>query len=69
MRNSWLKPALFALVGGALGFGYYYFIGCRVGSCALSSNPYIMTGYGIVTGLVIGWNRDLFRKKKNREES
>ncbi|NOX38756.1 MAG: hypothetical protein GXO78_14595 [Calditrichaeota bacterium] len=64
MKNSWIKLSIFAVVGGALGFAYYYFIGCRTGSCPLSSNPYIMTGYGVFTGLVIGWNRDLFRRKR-----
>lgn len=26
------------LVGGLLGFAYYYFIGCNAGSCAITSN-------------------------------
>ena len=62
--NQWWKPALGVFVGGLAGFGYYYFIGCAAGTCPLQSNPYIMTGYGILLGLVLG----IPGKKKNNSE-
>ncbi len=51
-------------LGGIAGYAYYYFIGCASGSCALSSNPYLMTGYGLGAGIVLGWDT---RKKKTSE--
>ncbi len=68
MKSNGIKLSIFAAAGGVLGFAYYYFVGCRTGACPLSSNPYIMTGYGIFTGLVVGWNRDLFRRMRKEKK-
>ena len=53
------------VIGGTAGFAYYYFIGCSSGSCAISSNPFISTFYGILLGGVLGFKRR--RKKDNNE--
>lgn len=59
--KNWLKSldlrkvSLGVLIGGSLGFAYYYFIGCRTGTCAITSNPLNSTGYGAVMGLVWSW--------------
>lgn len=42
-----------ALGGGVLGYGLYRFVGCSTGTCPITSNPWISTIYGIITGLVI----------------
>jgi len=60
----WKKLFVFSLLGMAAGYAYYYFIGCASGSCALTSNPYLMTGYGLGAGIVLGWDT---RKKKTSE--
>ena len=52
------------LLGGTGGFLYYYFVGCRTGSCAITSNPWLSILWGAAFGLLIF---DLFRKKKATE--
>jgi hypothetical protein len=46
----WHKRAIAAIVGGAGGYAYYYYIGCMSGTCAITSNPYISTMYGMAMG-------------------
>jgi hypothetical protein len=46
--------SLGVVVGGALGFANYRFIGCRTGACPLTSNPWISTMYGMLLGGMIG---------------
>jgi gas vesicle protein len=42
------------VIGGALGFANYRFIGCKTGACPLSANPWISTLYGMLIGGMIG---------------
>jgi len=63
--KKWFRPALFGLIGMSLGFAYYYFIGCYNGSCLISSNPYISSGYGLGAGVLLGWGN---KKKEKKEE-
>ena len=48
-----LRLILFVLGGATLGFVYYRFVGCRTGTCILTSNPYIATLYGAVMGYLV----------------
>jgi hypothetical protein len=48
-----LRLLLGLVIGGVLGFGYYYFVGCNSGSCAITSNPLRMTGYGMLFGALL----------------
>ncbi|HUK82677.1 MAG TPA: DUF6132 family protein [Verrucomicrobiae bacterium] len=41
------------VVGGALGFANYRFVGCKTGACPLTSNPWISTFYGMLVGGII----------------
>ncbi len=66
-KNKWTKMVIFALFGGALGYAYYYFIGCQTGSCPLTSNPYITTGYGLGAGFLLGWDGKFKNPKKEEE--
>ena len=38
------------VLGAIAGYLYYFYIGCSSGSCAITSNPYNSTIYGMVLG-------------------
>ncbi len=48
-----LLTVLAVLLGAAGGYAYYHFVGCSTGTCPITSNPYIRTGYGALLGLVL----------------
>ncbi len=50
-----LRRLLPLLLGAAGGFAYYYFIGCTTGSCPITSNPWISTGYGALVGAILAF--------------
>lgn len=62
-KKTLFKPLLFGVAGAVLGFGYYYFIGCRSGSCAIASNPYISTAYGTLMGVLLGAGKSAGKAK------
>ncbi len=62
IKNRFVKLGLYGIIGGLIGYAYYYYLGCRNG-CPLSSNWYITTGYGLVSGLILA-----MPQKKRPEE-
>jgi hypothetical protein len=64
-KNFILKRILPVVAGGLLGYSYYFFIGCRTGSCPITSNPWISTIYGAFAGLIIS----IPSKKKNDNQA
>ena len=50
------------IVGGIAGFAYYHFVGCASGTCPITSNPYMTTGYGALLGYLLF---DMFKTKEN----
>lgn len=52
------------IVGGILGFAYYYFIGCNTGSCAITSKPVNSSVYGMVMGYLMF---SVFEKSKKND--
>ena len=63
--NKVFKIGAYLFLGGAAGFAYYYFVGCNSGSCAITSNPYISTTYGMIMGLLLSINGKKGKKKEN----
>ncbi len=57
-------PLVFIFSGALLGYLYYLFIGCRVGTCPITSNPYLSTFYGSILGIGFYWAFFTGKKKK-----
>jgi uncharacterized membrane protein YedE/YeeE len=55
-KYRWLRVSLAGVLGALVGFGYYYFIGCRTGSCPISGNPYVSTIYGLLLGFLFSYD-------------
>jgi hypothetical protein len=53
--KSWKfwRPFLAIVIGGLAGFLYYYFVGCKSGTCPLTSNPYTSIIWGALLGFFI----------------
>ena len=49
IRIKWILPVA---AGAAGGYAYYALVGCLSGTCPISSNPWLMTGYGALMGLI-----------------
>jgi hypothetical protein len=57
MNKTVLLTVVAVLVGAAGGYAYYHFVGCATGTCPITSNPYISTGYGALLGFVLAGSR------------
>lgn len=65
-RISKYRLEIAGMVCGALaGFAYHHYIGCNSGSCPITSNPYISTGYGAVMG---GLLLSIFKKQPEKRK-
>ncbi|MBN2572417.1 MAG: hypothetical protein JXA68_09840 [Ignavibacteriales bacterium] len=51
------------LLGGLIGYGFYYFIGCNTGSCPITRSPYLSILFGIILGIIF-----IFPTKKAENE-
>ena len=45
-----IKLIMGIVIGAALGYAYYRFIGCASGTCPITSNPIVSTLYGAIMG-------------------
>jgi hypothetical protein len=57
MNRIPLMTLVAIVIGAAGGFAYYHFVGCSTGTCPITSNPYISTGYGALLGFVLAGSR------------
>lgn len=61
LKSNWLN-LLGALIGGVVGYLYWYHVGCSTGTCPMTASPTMTIAWGAVMGsLVFG----LFKKRKN----
>lgn len=53
--KSWgfWKSFISVLIGGTLGFLYYYFVGCDSGTCPITSSPYMSIIFGSLLGFFV----------------
>lgn len=62
-----IKYIFGGLIGGVLGFGFYFFIGCKSGTCPIQSNPFASTIFGIIFGvLIIDSIKDFSKRSANK---
>ncbi|MBM4176229.1 MAG: hypothetical protein FJ213_08665 [Ignavibacteria bacterium] len=54
-NNLKFRIPFFVGAGAAIGYAYYYFIGCYSGNCPITSTWYVSTLYGGAAGLLIGF--------------
>ena len=49
-KKAILLTGIGIAIGALAGYGYYYFVGCASGTCAITSKPLNSTLYGAVMG-------------------
>ncbi len=58
-RRPWHRRYLFTAISAALGAvlagAYAYFIGCKTGTCPITSDVPTASIYGSIVGLLVGW--------------
>ena len=54
MKKDKVKVIISVIVGGAAGYLLYRFIGCKTGTCIITSRPWSSILYGMLLGLLIG---------------
>ena len=50
---GWFWQSIPVLLGGVGGYAFYRFIGCRTGSCPITSNPWLSILYGAFLGFLL----------------
>jgi len=61
-KSNLRRVGIGIILGGLVGFAYYYFIGCKSGTCAITSNPIVSTMYGVLLGVL--WTFPSKKKEK-----
>jgi len=67
VRYKWKLVGVF--IGAAVGFAYWYFIGCASGTCPIQSHWQSSTMYGGLIGYILPNGPKKKSKNKNPEES
>jgi uncharacterized protein YacL len=64
-----LKTILFTLIGGLIGFLYAYFVGCKTGTCPVTSNKYIATLFMALFGFILSLDNGKNKKEKGENNN
>jgi len=54
MKKEKVKVIIGVIVGGILGYLLYRFVGCKTGTCIITSKPWSSILYGMLLGLLFG---------------
>lgn len=54
MKKEKVKIIIGVIVGGILGYLLYRFVGCKTGTCIITSKPWSSILYGMLLGLLVG---------------
>ena len=49
-----IRLGLGIVLGAALGYAYYRFVGCATGTCPITKNPWTSMFYGALIGGLLG---------------
>lgn len=52
-KMKYKKLIIGILIGGVLGYTYYYFVGCTNGNCGITSSPIKIIIYGMLMGAIL----------------
>lgn len=65
-KNKWVRWSAGLVVGAVLGYVYYLELGCKSGTCAITSDPVHSAIYGGLMGALLfdGWSS----KKEGKSE-
>ncbi len=58
-----------AVLGGAAGYAYWYFVGCHSGTCLITSRPVNSSLYGMLMGVLLAANLWDYLKNKVEHKS
>lgn len=52
--HLWARTVVGGLVGAAVGWALYKFVGCKTGACPITANPWISMGvYGLLGAMLM----------------
>ena len=52
-KKALLLTGIGVIIGALAGYGYYFYVGCASGTCAITSKPLNSTLYGALMGGLI----------------
>ncbi|MCB0495262.1 MAG: hypothetical protein KDC79_03960 [Cyclobacteriaceae bacterium] len=68
--SKYILIAVFALAGSTAMYLYYFFVGCKSGTCLITSSPTISSGYGLLLGGLLGSSvTDWLNKRKKKRDT